>query len=50
MKQYILFDLDGTLTDPALGITNSIMHAIKKIKSSDTKVAPDEIPHGLLIR
>ena len=28
-KQYILFDLDGTLTDPALGITNYIMHAIK---------------------
>ena len=28
-KKYILFDLDGTLTDPALGITNSIMHALK---------------------
>ena len=26
----ILFDLDGTLTDPALGITNSVMHALKK--------------------
>lgn len=25
----ILFDLDGTLTDPALGITNSVMHALK---------------------
>ncbi|MEE1280082.1 MAG: HAD family hydrolase [Oscillospiraceae bacterium] len=28
--KHILFDLDGTLTDPALGITNSIMHALKK--------------------
>lgn len=25
---YIFFDLDGTLTDPALGITNSVMHAL----------------------
>lgn len=28
--QYVLFDLDGTLTDPAVGITNSIMHALKQ--------------------
>ena len=28
--EYLLFDLDGTLTDPALGITNSVMHALKK--------------------
>lgn len=27
---YILFDLDGTLTDPGIGITNSVMHALKK--------------------
>lgn len=25
---YILFDLDGTLTDSGLGITNSVMHAL----------------------
>lgn len=25
-----LFDLDGTLTDPGLGITNSILYALKK--------------------
>jgi len=31
MKKYIFFDLDGTLTDPALGITNSIMHALEKM-------------------
>lgn len=28
-KQYILFDLDGTLTDPMLGITKSVQHALK---------------------
>ncbi len=27
----ILFDLDGTLTDPALGITNSVVYALKKM-------------------
>ncbi len=26
--EYILLDLDGTITDPALGITNSVMHAL----------------------
>jgi phosphoglycolate phosphatase len=32
MKQYnyILFDLDGTLTDPQEGIINSIQHALKR--------------------
>ena len=29
--KYILFDLDGTLTDPSLGITNSIMYALDKM-------------------
>ncbi len=29
-KEFILFDLDGTLTDPALGITNSLMYALDK--------------------
>lgn len=28
--QTILFDLDGTLTDPGIGITNSVMHALSK--------------------
>ena len=28
-RKYLLFDLDGTLTDPALGITNSVIHALK---------------------
>ena len=32
MKNYqtILFDLDGTLTDPGTGITNSVAYALKK--------------------
>lgn len=30
MYQYVLFDLDGTLTDPMLGITNSVMYALEK--------------------
>ncbi len=28
--KHILFDLDGTLTDPEIGITNSVMYALKK--------------------
>jgi len=28
-KKFIFFDLDGTLTDPGIGITNSVMHALK---------------------
>lgn len=30
MYQYVLFDLDGTLTDPGEGITNSVAYALKK--------------------
>lgn len=30
MYDYFLFDLDGTLTDPGLGITNSIAYALGK--------------------
>lgn len=29
MFDYLFFDLDGTLTDPAQGITNSFIHALK---------------------
>lgn len=29
MFDYLFFDLDGTLTDPARGITNSFIHALK---------------------
>jgi len=31
----ILFDLDGTLTDPYLGITNSIKYSLKKFNISE---------------
>lgn len=39
MTENILFDLDGTLTDPGIGITNSVMHALKKhgIEVSDRR-------------
>ena len=30
MYEYVLFDLDGTLTDPGLGITNSVAYALKR--------------------
>lgn len=30
MYQNILFDLDGTLTDPGVGITNSVAYALEK--------------------
>lgn len=30
MKKYILFDLDGTITDPKLGITKSVEYALNK--------------------
>lgn len=30
MYNSILFDLDGTLTDPGIGITNSVQYALKK--------------------
>lgn len=28
--EYFLFDLDGTITDPGIGITNSVMYALEK--------------------
>ena len=40
MYQYILFDLDGTLTNPEIGITSSVMYALEKfgIKVENRKV------------
>ena len=35
MKKYILFDLDGTLTDPAEGIVKSIKHSLEKLEIKD---------------
>ncbi len=39
MPLHILFDLDGTLTDPFEGITNSVVHALRRynIEVSDKK-------------
>ncbi len=37
MKKYILFDLDGTLTDPGLGITNSVSYALDHYGIKDYK-------------
>ena len=33
---YVLFDLDGTLTDPGIGITNSVMYALRKSNIIET--------------
>ncbi len=37
MKKYLLFDLDGTLTDPKLGITSCVQYALRSfgIEESD---------------
>lgn len=37
MYKTVLFDLDGTVTDPGLGITNSVMYSLEKfgIKAED---------------
>ena len=34
MIRYVLFDLDGTLTDPGLGITNCVKYALEKFDIS----------------
>lgn len=31
MTDTVFFDLDGTLTDPSVGITNSVMHALERM-------------------
>lgn len=36
MYSYILFDLDGTLTDPGLGITNSVIYSLNKLGIDET--------------
>ena len=41
--QYILFDLDGTLTDPMVGITSSVQYALEKF-GIHVKYLKDLIP------
>lgn len=36
--QYLLFDLDGTLTDPKLGTVNAIIHALEYYGEQDMKL------------
>jgi len=36
--KYILFDLDGTLTNPKTGITKSVAYALKKTKNIDANL------------
>lgn len=43
MKQYLLFDLDGTLTDPMVGITSSVQYALEKF-GIHVKYLKDLIP------
>jgi phosphoglycolate phosphatase len=42
MKKYLLFDLDGTLTDPKEGITNSVAYALNffgiQVEDRDTLI------------
>lgn len=37
--KYILFDLDGTLTDPAVGITTCVAYALKKFGIEGTDIS-----------
>ncbi len=36
MKRFFFFDLDGTLTDPGVGITNSVMYALRSYGIEET--------------
>ncbi len=36
MYNYVLFDLDGTLTDPGVGITNSVAYALRSFGIENT--------------
>lgn len=38
LYKYILFDLDGTLTNPKTGITKSVAYALKKTKNIDANL------------
>ena len=49
-RNIIFFDLDGTLTDPMLGITRSVQHALKAydiIEEDLTRLIPFIGTYGL---
>ncbi len=41
MKEYLIFDLDGTLTDPKIGITTCVQYALKEFGIEETD--PDKL-------
>ena len=43
MKNWVLFDLDGTLTDPMLGITSGVKYALSRY-GIEVKYLKDLIP------
>ena len=47
MYQYILFDLDGTLTDSREGITKSVQYALDKMGIHEPELKPLERFIGL---
>ena len=48
-KRYILFDLDGTITDLSEGITKSVQHALKKLGIEENDQAMLRRIHRLLL-
>jgi phosphoglycolate phosphatase len=46
--RYILFDLDGTLTDPKVGITKSVQYALAKNGIKEKSLSDLEKFIGLL--
>ncbi|MDN5305136.1 MAG: phosphoglycolate phosphatase [Fusobacteriaceae bacterium] len=36
--RYVIFDLDGTLTDPMIGITKSVAYSLKKLKGLEINI------------
>lgn len=44
--KFVLFDLDGTISDPRLGIVHSVQYAAKKMKLRDVQAAEVEAHIG----
>lgn len=50
MKKYLLFDLDGTLTDPGVGITTCVQYALKSFGIEEPDLGKLERFIGPLLR